>query len=101
MLLVAARCHVHPDHYDEFADQVDRITPLVLAEPGCTRYELHADVFEQGLFIFCEEWESQKHLDDHIASPHMLDHFAKTADWMTTPTELTIYEVSEILTVVL
>jgi len=101
MLLVAARCRVHPEHCEEFALQVERIIPLVRAEPGCTRYELHANVFDEGLFVFCEEWESQKHLDDHIATPHMLAHFAKCAEWMATPTELSMYEVSERQTVVL
>ena len=101
MLLVAARCRVHPDHCQDFVHQVEQIIPVVRAEPGCTRYELHADVFEQGLFIFCEEWESRKHFDDHIATPHMQDHFAKCAGWMAAPTELTVYEVLGLKTVVL
>lgn len=101
MIHVAARCRVHPDHYDDFAEQVEQIIPLVRDEPGCTRYELHADVFEQGLFIFCEEWESQKHLDDHIGTAHMEDYFSKTAEWMAVPIELTLYEVTGLQTVVL
>ena len=94
MLLVAARCRVHPEYCEDFALQVERIIPLVRAEPGCTRYELHANVFDVGLFVFCEEWESRKHLDDHIATSHMQDHFAQCAGWMAAPTELTVYEVS-------
>jgi len=101
MLLVAAMCRVHPEHCEEFALQVERIIPLVRAEPGCTRYELHANVFDEGLFVFCEEWESQTHLDDHIATPHMQAHFATCAEWMAAPTELTLYEVSGVQTVVL
>ena len=101
MLLVAARCRVHPEHCEEFALQAGRIIPLVRAEPGCTRYELHADVVDAGLFVFCEEWETQKHLNDHIATPHMQAHFAKCAEWMASPTELTLYEVSGVQTVVL
>ena len=93
MLLVAARCRVHPAHRQDFIHQVERIIPLVRAEPGCARYELHANVFDAGLFVFCEEWECQKHLDDHIATPHMQAHFAKCAEWMAAPTELTLYEV--------
>ena len=101
MLLVAARCRVHREHCEDFALQVERIIPLVRAEPGCSRYELHANVFEEGLFVFCEEWESQKHLDDHIATSHMQDHFLKCAEWMAAPTELTLYEVSARKNVVL
>lgn len=94
MILVSARCTIHPDHYDSFADQVEQIIPLVRAEPGCIRYELHADVYEQGLFIFSEEWESRKHLDDHLTSAHMQEHVARTADWKTSPVEVTVYDVS-------
>jgi len=101
MLLVAARCRVHLEHCEDFALQVERIIPLVRAEPGCFRYELHANVFEEGLFVFCEEWDSQKHLDDHIATPHMQDHFLTCAEWMAAPTELTLYEVSGRQTVVM
>ena len=101
MLLVAARCRVRPEHCEEFLLQVERIIPLVRAEPGCSRYELHADVFDEGLFVFCEEWECQKHLNDHIATPHMQAHFAKCAEWMAAPTELTLYEVSGFKNVVL
>lgn len=101
MLLVTARCRIHPEHYEDFVSQVERIIPLVRAEPGCTRYELLADVFEQGLFIFCEEWESQKHLDEHLATAHMQDHFAKCAEWRAAPTELSLYELSGHKTVVL
>ncbi|MEI7857451.1 MAG: putative quinol monooxygenase [Methanomicrobiales archaeon] len=99
MLLVAARCRVYLNNCQDFVEQVERIIPLVRAEPGCTRYELHANVFEEGLFIFCEEWESQEHLDVHIATPHMQEHFLKCAEWMAAPTELTIYEVSGLKTV--
>ena len=99
MLLVTARCRIHQDNFDDFADQVEKIIPLVRAESGCSRYELHADVFEHGLFIFHEEWESQKHLDDHIASSHMQNYFTKTTEWMTAPIELTLYEVSGVQSV--
>lgn len=101
MLLVAARCRIRPEHCRDFVRQVNRIIPLVRAEPGCSRYELHADAFEEGLFIFHEEWESRKHLDNHIATPHMQDHFASCAGWMAAPTELTVYEVSGLQTVTL
>ncbi|MFA4877936.1 MAG: putative quinol monooxygenase [Methanoregula sp.] len=101
MLLVAARCQVHPDYCHDFVSQVERIIPVVRAEPGCTRYELHADAFEKGLFVFLEEWESQAHLDNHIATPHMQDHFAKCAGWMASPTELTLYTVTGFESVVI
>lgn len=99
MLFVAARCRIKPEYCQEFATQVKTIIPLVRSESGCRRYELHTDVFDTDLFVFCEEWESQHHLDEHIATPHMQEHFSRTAEWRAAPTELTIYEVSGVQTV--
>ena len=101
MLLLAARCRIHPEYCKDFALQVERIIPIVRAEPGCKRYELHENVFEEGLFVFNEEWESQGHLDMHTTTPHIREHFALCANWMSAPTELTMYEVSGCKTVVL
>ena len=78
----------------DFIREVQAIVPFVIREPGCTRYELVADVQFSGVFHFIEEWESQRHLDDHIARRHMKEFFAKTGPWQSSPTGLTIYEVS-------
>jgi quinol monooxygenase YgiN len=96
MLLIMARCQVIPEHWEDFSKQVEQIIPLVHLEPGCIRYELHSDVYTPGLFIFHEEWESQQHLDDHIASKHMKEHFSLTTEWMASPVELMIYTVTDV-----
>jgi quinol monooxygenase YgiN len=96
MLLISAKCRVKPEHWQDFAMQVEKIIPLVHKEPGCFRYELLSDVYTPGLFVFHEEWESENHLTDHIATTHMQDHFALTAGWMEAPVELTRYLVTEV-----
>jgi quinol monooxygenase YgiN len=94
MILVNARCSIVPERYSDFMMKVQTIIPTVRSEAGCHRYELFADIFHPGVFHFIEEWESRKHLDEHIATPHMLEHFATTSPWLSAPTELTIYEIS-------
>lgn len=94
MIVVSARCKVNPDACQEFVDEVYRIIPMVRAEPGCLRYELHADVFEFGLFVFFEEWASKKELDDHINTPHMQEYFSNTAEMLSAPVHMTFYDVS-------
>ena len=96
MLLITARCLVKQDHWEDFSNQVERIIPVVRAEPGCIRYELLSDVYTPGLFIFQEEWESERDLDTHIGTQHMQDHFSLTSAWMAAPTELTLYTITDV-----
>ncbi|MEE4355013.1 MAG: putative quinol monooxygenase [Desulfococcaceae bacterium] len=40
-------------------------------EVGCIHYNLHQDIQDPGVFVFYEEWQGQKYLEDHLASPHL------------------------------
>ena len=94
MIVVNAKCRIHPGERAGFIEEVRRIIPLVRNEKGCRRYELLADVFHPDEFLFVEEWESQEHLDDHLTCHHMQDYFGKTASCHSAPPELTIYDVN-------
>ena len=94
MLLVDAQCTILPERREEFLREVRSIIPVVRNEAGCRRYDLVSDTQSPSTFHFIEEWESQRHLDDHLARPHMRDYFAKTALCHAAPTRLTVYEVS-------
>jgi quinol monooxygenase YgiN len=93
MILVDARCSILPERKEEFIRNVQMIVPRVREEAGCSRYELVADTGASGIFHFLEVWESQSHLDKHIAQPHMREYFAKTAACHAVPVTLTIYEI--------
>jgi quinol monooxygenase YgiN len=93
MILVDAVCTIVPERHNDFIEEVRKIIPTVHNENGCTRYELVADAHGSGKFHFIEEWESQKHLDEHLATSHMQEYFAKTGPWQCAPARLTIYEV--------
>lgn len=93
MILVDATCTILPEREEDFTREVRKIIPTVHSEAGCSRYELLTEVFVPGHFHFIEEWESQQHLDDHIAQPHMQEYFARTSPWHASPIRLKIYEV--------
>jgi quinol monooxygenase YgiN len=94
MLLVDAQCTILPERREDFLREVKKIIPMVRKEAGCTRYDLVADTANPATFHFIEEWESQRHLDDHLARPHMKDYFAKTSACHAAPPRLKVYEVS-------
>jgi quinol monooxygenase YgiN len=93
MILVDAKCAVVPERCEDFIREVKEIVPVVRKEAGCSRYELLSDGSAPGVFHFIEEWESQKHLDDHLSQPHMQKYFAKTGSWHGSPVLLTVYEI--------
>lgn len=93
MILVDAECFVTPEHRGDFIREVKKIIPTVKKENGCTRYELVVGISGESCH-FLEEWTSRKHLDEHIAQPHMLEYFAKTNPYHASPTLLKIYEIA-------
>lgn len=97
MLLITAQCRIKSEYWEDFTRQVEEIIPIVRKEPGCIRYELLSDVYTPGLFVFHEEWESEDHLNAHIATPHMQDHFTRTNDWKDGSTELVLYTVTDVV----
>lgn len=63
--------------------------PAVHAEAGCIEYAPAVDTppvgsFQTALgpdtFVVVEKWESAKHLEAHIAAPHMQAYGAKVRD---------------------
>lgn len=60
---------------DELKQQMTSMLAPTHAEPGCEFYRAYESE-TPGKFFFHELWESQKHLDAHMESPH-LKAFAK------------------------
>jgi len=77
----------------DYIAEVQKIIPLVKSEAGCNRYELFTNLASPAEVHFLEEWESQRHLDEHLLQTHMQEFFAKTARWLGAPAELKIYNV--------
>lgn len=94
MIVIAAECRIRQEFWPDFEEQMIQLSPVVREEAGCLRYDILTGIEEPGLFIILEEWESRKHLDDHLATSHMRDHFVKSAHWQSEPVSLTSYTVS-------
>lgn len=62
-----------------------RLEPQVLAEPGCLRYELLADVADEHKFVIVERWASEAALTAHENSAHMLASDAGNAAFRAKP----------------
>ena len=49
-------------------------------EDGCINYDLHQDNDNPAHFVFHENWESEAHLEQHLASQHIAEYVAATED---------------------
>jgi quinol monooxygenase YgiN len=93
MIVVVAECHVIEDHWQDFEEKMLALTQVVRSESGCLRYDIMTSSEEPGLFIILEEWESQDHLDAHLNTTHMQEHYDQVSHWYAKPVQLTIYTV--------
>ncbi len=57
-----------------------RLLAPTRAEAGCLAYDLHQDIEDPHLFIFHETWESEEHLEHHLASDHIAANRDRIAD---------------------
>ncbi|MFH7593709.1 putative quinol monooxygenase [Streptomyces racemochromogenes] len=62
-----------PGRGREQREAYERLAPLVRAEEGCLRYDLHAVAGDPDRFALIEEWASREALAAHDATPHMTE----------------------------
>lgn len=66
-------------------DLYEKIRPLVLEEEGCLQYELSRAAGSDIQFVLIECWESQRHLDLHEKTAHMVKADAITPSFRSSP----------------
>jgi quinol monooxygenase YgiN len=70
-LRVIVLIEVKPGQGAEQRSAFAALAPVVRAEPGCLRYDLHAVEGDPDRFVLIEEWTSPEALQAHDASAHM------------------------------
>ena len=77
--------HARPEAQDILLDALRAVTPPSLAEPGCVRYELHADTADPATFVVIAEWATPDALGEHVDLPHAEAFRQATADALAAP----------------
>jgi quinol monooxygenase YgiN len=62
------------------------------SEKGCINYDLHHSIEDKSLFMFYENWVSQKDLNEHLAMPYMKSHLERAREIFAEPPEITLWE---------
>ncbi|MGD0647152.1 MAG: putative quinol monooxygenase [Acidobacteriaceae bacterium] len=86
---VIARAVAQQGKSDELKALLRGLVQPTQAEAGCKYYELFASNLP-GVFVFNELWESQTHLDAHVASAHFREIFGKATVLLAEPLEVNL-----------
>ncbi len=88
MLVVIAEICLRPGRREQVMKAIERITPVVLAEEGCGKYQMLVDHVSpvpwkqhspDSVFML-EHWKSLRHLDKHQQATHMEAHRTNIKD---------------------
>ena len=79
---------VQPGKRNIQIETFEKLSPLVLAEPGCIQYELFSDAEDENKFILVERWASQDALAAHGKTEHMLAAGARNPSFRARPASL-------------
>ena len=74
MICVAVAYVVLPNREEEAVDLFIRMTEASLQEPGCRMYQVHRSRQEPRRFFLYEQYDDEKALEAHRASPHFEQH---------------------------
>ena len=91
-LTVVATLHAKPGQETLLRQELLALIGTTRLEPGCLIYDLHQAVDDPARFLFHENWTSKKHLDDHLARPHLQAFLAKASDLLASRPEITLWE---------
>ncbi len=75
-LMIVARIQAKKGEGDFLLSELSKLLEPTKKEDGCYKYDLHRDNNDPDFFVFYEIWESKKHLDDHMKTPHIVAYMA-------------------------
>lgn len=73
LLTVIAYMRAAAGKRDELKAGLEALVAPTSQEKGFVNYDLHQSISDPDLFMLYENWESEAHLDAHLAAPHLTD----------------------------
>lgn len=90
MIKVIAKSYVKSGQLERVLELSGEMVKETVKEKGCIRYELLQDVKDPNVLIFLEEWESEKALEEHMASEHFKRLIPQVNELREKPAEVSI-----------
>ena len=90
MIKVIAKMTIKEGLADELMSSIQELVTETRKETGCIVYQLFADINNQKVFTFVEEWVSNEALGEHLSSKHFKDASAKLANILEKDMEISV-----------
>lgn len=87
-LTLFAKITPKAEHREVALDAIAGILERTRAEPGCRRFELHADEAEGGSLYLIEHWSDDAALVVHHAQDYTREVFDAYREWLAAPVEI-------------
>ena len=68
MYVVTFKLHGKPENQYEINQSLEEIGDKVKKLEGCINTIIYKDKNDENIFFLVEEWQNQRHLDDHMKS---------------------------------
>ncbi len=81
MIIVTVTGKVKPQFKQTFIDHIAELAETVRAEEGSITYQQNISADDENTLFLYEEWESEAHLQAHLATDHMAKHFEQAQSW--------------------
>ncbi|MGY1617277.1 putative quinol monooxygenase [Geodermatophilus sp. SYSU D00691] len=80
LLTVIACMRAAPGRREELRAALEALVEPTSREAGYVNHDLHQGIEDEDAFFFYENWESDRHLDDHLSAPHLEEFAARIPD---------------------
>ena len=94
MLAISARIELASKDMAAYVAGAKKIIEPTRAEAGCQLYAIAVDIEHANVIWITEQWESEEHLYDHLATPHIAEFLALCAAVEITGMDVIKYDVS-------
>ena len=79
-LTLLAELKARPGKSGELGERLQALVEPTRREDGCLGYVLHRSSEDADVFLLYERWRSRQDLDLHLATPYLLDFFARAPE---------------------
>jgi quinol monooxygenase YgiN len=93
-LHVVAHFAAKPDKLNELKSILNGLKEPTHKEKGCIAYELYQNTQDPTDLTFLEEWESQAHLDAHLATSHVQAVLAQLPQLVAAEPKILTYQLA-------
>ena len=92
--MITAKIFVKKENIKDFIKAAKLMIDSTVKEPGCESYVLYQNPYDPTNLIFVENYKNQAAIDAHFASNYFKNFGPIIKDWLSTPSDVKIYDIA-------